>query len=167
MKQRRTDRTLLGISVGGYLLMSVSFLLLPFQVVPGIFFWGGLAVGTVLQILLEVRRRAFFAAYKVNRKKMQKPRVGLLCFGSNRSASIADGVMVVSLVAMTVTLIITKGFGYICNVFIAVTVASFCLHCVLNGRIYFHAKNQLKVRQVLENKKVNSISKGEGKNENK
>ena len=166
MKQRQIDRLLLGISVGSFLLMSISFLLMPIEsinILPGLIFWLGLGLGVALQIVLEIRRRAFFKAYAVKREKMQKPKIGLLSFGSNAAAIIADRSMVISIVAMILAFVFTKGYGFICYVFIATTVFSFCMHCVLNGRIYFHAKNQLKVRQVLEQKKANSTDKGESK----
>lgn len=166
MKQRQIDRLLLGISVGSFLLMSISFLLMPIEsinILPGLLFWLGLGLGIALQIVLEIRRRAFFKAYAVKRGKMQKPKIGLLSFGSNAAAIIADRSMVISIVAMILAFVFTKGYGFICYVFIATTVFSFCMHCVLNGRIYFHAKNQLKVRQVLEQKKANSTDKGESK----
>lgn len=164
MKQRQIDRILLGISVGGFLIMSVSFLVMPIEsitILPGLLFWLGLVLGIGLQIVLEVRRRAFFKSYVVRREKMQKPKNGFLSFGSNAVAIIADRSMIISFVAMILAFVFTKGYGYVCYVFIATTVFSFCMHCVLNGRIYFHAKNQLKVRQVLEQKKANSTDKGE------
>ena len=164
MKQRQIDRILLGISVGGFLIMSVSFLVMPIEsitILPGLLFWLGLVLGIGLQIVLEVRRRAFFKSYAIRREKMQKPKNGLLSFGSNSVAIIADRSMIISFVAMILAFVFTKGYGYVCYVFIATTVFSFCMHCVLNGRIYFHAKNQLKVRQVLEQKKANSTDKGE------
>ena len=166
MKQRQIDRTLLGISISCFLIMSVSFLLMPIEsinILPGLLFWLGLFLGIVLQIVLEIRRRAFFKAYSVKCEKMQKPRNGLLSFGSNTLAIIADRSLAISLVAMILAFVITKGYGYICYVFITTTVFSFCMHCVLNGRIYFHARNQMKVRQVLEQKKANATDKGESK----
>ncbi len=165
MRQRQIDRTLLKISVCCFLFMSVSFLLMPIAsmtIISGLLFWLGLLFGVVLQVVIEVRRRAFFKAYAVKRETMQKPRNGLLSFNSNKMAAIVDKIMIVSFVLMIVVLILTKGYGYICNVLMTITVFSFCLHCVLNGRIYFHANNQLKVRQVLEKKKENSTDKGEG-----
>ncbi len=166
MKQRRIDRILLGISVGCFLIMSVSFLLMPIEsitILPGLLFWLGLALGIALQIVLEARRRKFFKSYSVKREKMQKPKNGFLSFRSNSLAMIADISMAVSFVAVILAFVFTKGYGYACYVFIATTIFSFCMHCVLNGRIYFHAKNQLKVRQALEKKKVNSTDKGESK----
>lgn len=168
MKQRQIDRVLLGLSISGFLLMSISFLLMPIEAInfiPGMLFWVGLILGVVLQIVLELRRRAFFASYKVKREKMQKPRNGLLTFGSNQIAVIVDNLMIISLIATVLAFILTKGYGFACYLFIAITLFSFCLHCIFNGRIYFHAKNQIKVRQVLEQKKANTIDKGEGENE--
>ena len=168
MKQKRTDRVLLSISAGGFLLMSLSFLLMPataLGILPGLLFWLGLITGIALQILLERRRRAFFADYRVRREKMQKPKNGLLTFGSNPEAKIVDHTMGISFMATVLAFILTKGYGYVCYVFIATTLASFCLHCITNGRIYFHVKNKDKVRQVLEQKKANSKDKGEGEND--
>lgn len=170
MKQRQIDRILLGLSVGGFLLMSASFSLMPIEsitIIPGLLFWGGLVIGVALQIVLEIRRRAFFKSYSVNRGKMQKPKNGLLSFGSNTLAIIADRSMIISFIAMILAFIFTKGHGYICYAFIATTIFAFCMHCVFNGRIYFHAKNQIKVRQVLEQKKATTIDKGEGDNDKK
>lgn len=165
MKQKRIDQILLAISISGFLLMSVSFILMPvksLKLTPGILFWSGLVFGSITQVILEVRRRAFFKSFKVKRKNMQKPRNGLLSFCSNREATVADGAMLICILAAVLAFIITKGYGYVCYIFLAAALFSFCMHCVLNGRIYFHANNQLRVQQALEQKKVNSIEKGEG-----
>lgn len=166
MRQMRMDRMLLGISVGGFLLMSISFLLMPVEamgLMPGSLFWIGLIVGGALQVVLEIRRRAFFKAYKVKREKIQKPRNGLLTFHSNQAARIIDGIMIVSFIAMILAFLFTKGYGVVCYFLIATTVFAFCLHCILNGRIYFHVNNQTKIRQVLELKKANPTNEGEEK----
>ncbi len=164
MKSMQKDRIILTISIICFFLMSISFVLMPFEgmrILPGVLFWGDLAVGILLQIVLEVRRRSFFTKFKAKREKMQKPRNGFLTFGSNRLAIIADTAMVISLVATILTFILTKGTGFLCYVFIAATLFAFCLHCILNGRIYFHAKNQAKIRQMLEQRMGNAQNKGE------
>lgn len=168
MKFRLTDRILLYISMGGFLLMSASFLLMPVDTVSilsGLLFWCGLVAGVVLQILLEHRRRVFFACYRVKRETMQKPRCGLLTFGSSREAVIIDYALPISFALMILAFILTKGYGYVCYVFIATTLSAFCLHCITNGRIYFHVKNQDKIRQMLEKKKAKTKNKGEGEDE--
>ena len=166
MKNSNIDRMLLGVSIVGYLAMSASFMLMPVEalgIVPGIVFWAGLLIGTGMQMLLEKRRRAFFAAYGIGREKVQKPRNGLLTFASNKAAMIADGAFVCSMIAAILAFVLTKGAGYICYVCITAAASSFCLHCIFNGRIYFHINNQSKVRQALEQMKA---SKGEGNCEN-
>lgn len=162
MNRKRTDCVLLAISAVGFFLMSVSFILMPLETIgifSGVIFWGGLVLGVTLQIVLEARRRAFFAKYNMKCNKMQKPRNGLLTFGSNQLAKIADIAMIVSIGATILAFICTKGLGFLCYVFIAATVFTFCLHCIFNGRIYFHAKNQMKVQHMLD-QKMSTLSKG-------
>ena len=166
MKQNKSDRIYLGISICGFALMSVSFLLMPIEtmrVLPGLLFWIGLFVGIAFQVVLEARRRSFFARYKVKREKMQKPKNGLLTFASNKIAAIVDNIFVVSIVATILAFIFTRGVGYLCYICISIMLLTFCLHCILNGRNYFHANNQNRVRQVLESKKESTLDKGEGK----
>ena len=157
MKRVQTDRTLLALSIAGFFFMSASFLVMPFSALgflPGILFWGGLLIGGALQIALEVRRRAFFASYHVKCKSMQNPRNGLVSFAANTPAKIADCALLGSLLATAVAFILTGGTGYVCYILIAATVMAFCLHCILNGRIYFHSKNQPVVQRVLEERNL-------------
>lgn len=167
MKQNQADRVFLSLSICGFLLVSVSFLLMPVDAVgflPGLLFWGGLVVGVIFQIVLEARRRAFFAKYNVKREKMQKPRNGLLTFGSNLPARIADYAFLAGLIATVIAFIVTKGTGYVCYIGISIVFLSFCLHCILNGRNFFYVQNQKKIRHALEQMKANSTDKGEGEN---
>ena len=165
MKKNHLSRGLLAASIFGFFLMSLSILLVPFEkwkVLPGLMFWGGMFLGIFAQVTLELRRRAFFSSYGVRREKMQKKRIGLLTFASNPIASVADNAMVASIVATVTVLVLKKGTGYLCYILLAATLFTFCLHCIFNGRIYFHVQNQNKIRQVLEQKKVNLRNKGEG-----
>ena len=168
MKHRSMDRFLLGTSIGGFGLMSGSFLLMPFQAVrniPGLLFWLGLAVGLIFQLLLGARRKAFLREMDNSQEKMKKSRIGILTFGSNREAIIADNAMVISLAATVLAFVLTKGYGAICYVCIAAAAFSFCMHCVLNGRNYFHLRNKIKFRQLSGQKKAKTKNKGEGDNE--
>ena len=167
MKKNKLEKLYLGMSIGGFTLMSVSFLLMPIEgmrILPGLCFWIGLLVGVAFQITLESRRRSFFIRYKVKREKMQTPKCGLLTFASSRGAAIVDNIFVVSIPATILVFIATKGVGYLCYVCISIMLLSFCLHCILNGRNYFHTNNQNRVRQVLELKKATTLNKGEGDN---
>ena len=166
MKKKPTGRPLLVISIFGFFLLSSSFVLMiveGIELLSGICFWAGILVGSVPLMILEGKRRAFFKSYHVKRQKMQKPRNGLLSFGSNPEAKVADMATLIGVAATALALILTKGSGLICYILIAVTTMSFCLHCIFNGRIYFHVNNQKRIRQVLEQKKAKNESKGERK----
>lgn len=168
MKASQADRILLGCAMAGFSVLSLSFWLIPLEalgILPGLLFWIGLAAGAASLIFLEIRRRSFFASYRVNRKKMQKPRCGLLTFGSNPEARVADAAMLISIPATLLVMLITHGIGYGCYLCIAVATLAVSLHSIFNGRIYFHVKNQKKIRHVLEKKKASIMGKGEGKNE--
>ena len=165
MKQDRVGWVLLWLSVLGFGSMSVSFLLMPIEgleLLPGILFWGGMLIGLSFQIALEARRRVFFRRYNTKRERMQKPLNGFLSFAANKAALVADCILAVSIVATILAFLLTKGTGYVCYVCIAVMLMSFCMHCVLNGRNYFHLNNQNRVRQVLETRRESNLEKGEG-----
>lgn len=165
MTRKQKDGMLLKMSLGCFLAMSASFLLMPVEALgraPGILFWIGLITGVTLQIILESRRRAFFAGYRVQLKKFQKRRNGLLSFGCNKAAKVVDVLLPVALIGIPLSFALTNGTGYVCYVSISAALFLLCLHCILNGRIYFHVKNQNKIQQALEQRKVSTHSKGEG-----
>ena len=61
MKEVKTDRVLLGLSIAGFAVLAISFVLMPIEemgVAPGILFWAGLLCGVVLQIVVEMRRQS-------------------------------------------------------------------------------------------------------------
>lgn len=165
MKQNQTDRTLLRISFGAYFVMSASFPLMPVEslkILPGILFWGGLLAGAALQILLASRRKAFFKANKIKRHRIERPRNGLLTFCANREAKIVDILLGVSFLATVLSFILTKGYGYICYPLIGITLFAFCLHCILNGRIYFHINNPINPQKATDGRSGKFKDKGEG-----
>lgn len=162
MSRKQVDTLLLRFSIGAFLAMSVSFLMMPIEAVSilaGGLFWFGLLIGLVLQTILEIRRREFFARYRVRRQKMQRPRTGLLTFCANRNATIADSTLVISVICLTLAFWLTRGTSYLCYILIAIATFSLCMHCVLNGRIYFHVINQTKIQRALEKKKVRTFRK--------
>lgn len=166
MKQNRADCILLCISAGGFAILAISFILMPIAglgIIPGILFWGGLLTGIVLQCVLETRRRKLFAKYNVKRETMQKTRNGLLSFFSNGLAVAVDSCLIAAVLATVLAFVFTKGTGYLCYICLSVLIFSFCMHCIVNGRIYIFVKNRDRVQQVLEQKKANSIEKGERK----
>lgn len=149
----QADKLLLAVSVLCFFLASMSFVLMPIEsleIVPGMLFWGGILGGIALQVVLAMRRKAFYT--RENAKKMPRLPIGLLAFGSNQWAKIADYSMGISFVLMILAFVITKGTGVWCFVLIATTLFAFCLHCILNGRIFFHVVNQKKIRRALDQK---------------
>lgn len=153
MSRKQIDTLLLWASIGAFLTMSVSFLLMPTEAVrifAGALFWFCLFVGILLQAVLERRRRSFFARYHVQPQRMQRPHSGFLTFGANRYAKIADGVLAVSVICLGLSLWLTKGMGYLCYIGIAAATFSLCMHCILNGRIYVYVMNQAKIQRALE-----------------
>lgn len=164
-RKKSGDLILLRLSVISYFLMSASILLMPvdeMKKLAGGLFWGGLLLGSGFQFLLESHRRAFFAGYHLNYRKMQKRRCGFWNFFSNRTALFVDVLLAAGFLSAVTMLILTKGHGYLCFVLVALTVFCICLHCIVNGRNYFHVKNITRVRRALEHKKE---SEGVGKNE--
>lgn len=165
MNRSKADKLLLKLSIGAFFLMSSSFLLMPFdflKIAAGILFWFGLALGALLQFILEARRRSFFAQYRVKRQKIQKPQNGLLSFGANRYAFIVDCMLLICILCLIAAFLLTRGTSIFCYIFISLTAFSFCMHCILNGRIYFYVNNQVKIRHALESKKVRTFRKGAG-----
>lgn len=162
MNRKQKDLSILVASACSFFLMSASFLLMPVEsvsILAGGCFWIALLTGLILQVILETRRRNFFKKYRANWRKMQRPRSGLLTFGANPMAKTADIVLAVSFVALAVSLFLTRGTSYLCYILITVTVFSLCMHCILNGRNYFHVINQDKIRRALEKKKVRTFRK--------
>ena len=166
MDKKQTNQILLGLSLGGFFLLSLSFVLMAVEntgYLPGILFWGGLLTGCGLQIVLAAKRRRFLAKHPAAAEKMNKGRVGLLTFATSRSALVADILLGVGFVATVLAMILTKGTGDICFTLIAITVFAFCLHCILNGKIYRFVMGKLRGKP--EQKRVNSKEKKEGEGE--
>lgn len=149
MKKNRIDRVLLAVSICEFFLMSGSILLMSAQdtkLLPGTLFWGGLLLGAVTQVVLSKRRKAFLAAHPDSVGKRKRARIGLLVFAANIPALIADILMVCGIAATVAVFLITKGYGYICNLCLAVAVFASCMHCILNGKIFAMHRTKRRVR---------------------
>lgn len=150
----RGKKLLLG-SVAGFLVLSASLLLMPLPglgFLPGVLFWAGLLAGIAAQFLLHL---------KLGRdlKKGKPSRCGLLTFGANRLAKLADIGLLVSVLASVVTLNFSPA-AYICYVALAAAVFCFCMHCVFNGRTFGHVMGHDRSRQQPD--RVNKSEKGDG-----
>lgn len=142
---KKREHVLLIISVMSFLLFSISFLLMPIEnsllmIVSGAMFWASLIVGIITQILLSVNIKKW-KQQKRGKLKRHLKRSGLLSFFSNPLAKVFDITMVVGVIGLIISMIATQSSGYICYVFIAITVFSFSSHCIFNGKNYYYIKN--------------------------
>lgn len=150
MNEKKIDLLWLWISIISYLLMSATFLLMPLDnmipalregvltLVVGICFWFFLILGIVSQIILARRRKAWYVGRRLSAKQSAARRIGLIGFGANTVAVFADLAMVLSIGGLFTSVMLTNATGYICYLFLSTLSFSFCMHCILNGRVYYH-----------------------------
>lgn len=154
----KKDFIWLYVSIASFLLLSISFLLMPIDstadhikfisILPGIMFWGFLALGVATQIILTHMRKKWISKNK--RDITQGNRVGIISFMKNIPATIADVAFVLSVVGLVIALIATDSTGYVCYIFMAMSVFSFSMHCIFNGKNYFFIKNKDKICKALQ-----------------
>lgn len=140
MKRKQIGKLLMGISIGGFFVMSASFCLMAvsaLRILPGLLCWGGLLIGGVFQLLTGHWRRQYCRTHPPEERKIQHRRCGLLTFAASLPGKVADFGLLTCLIAGILIFCITGGFGFICNLSMSATVFAFCMHCVLNGRSYF------------------------------
>ena len=140
-------RALLWGYVASSLVLSASFLLMPLDLitssvrrsslVAGILFWVSLAATLITAgWLARIYRR--WRSKLPDAVSSGLPKLpGIIRFFRNPLALAADIVMLISLIGLIASLIATDASGYICYIFIALFVFSFCMHCMLNGKIYY------------------------------
>ncbi len=165
---KKQDVVLLLISIGSFFLMSCSFLLMPidlatkelqeFNLLIGIMFWVFLLLGIITQIMLGHIRKKWFIRNHIRRLQFRK-KVGIISFVQNLPACIADGFFLISLIGLVISVIITNGTGYACYIFMALLVFSFCMHCILNGNIYYFLTNRDVILKTAQSKRLDELEK--------
>lgn len=165
MGYKKKETAYLIASIIGFLLFSVSFLLMPVEtddamqgpnaitIAAGLMFWLGLLVGIITQISLSSRRKKWFAR---NRVRLPLAKLGLISFFKNKIAIAFDALLVLSLIGLIVSVVITKATGYVCYIFIALTSFSFCAHCIFNGKNYYFIENKENIKKTVEKAKTNA-----------
>lgn len=140
MNCKNTLVRLMITSIVSFGIMSISFLLMPIDlmlniinsriinIIIGIVFWLGLLVGAVCQVILSIKMKP------LRKESYNKP--GLLKFFSNRLAVVFDTFLIIGLIGLVVSLIVTNMVGYSCYIFLSLTVLSFVMHCIFNGKNY-------------------------------
>ncbi len=150
MNRKKVDVIWLCISIISYFLMSVMFLLMPLDnmvpslrdskttIVVGIGFWGFMIIGIAAQIILAMRWKAWCRLQRISERRSTARKLGAISFGANVIAVIADIGVIISLCGLIVSVIFTDAAGYMCYVFLAAFSFTFCMHCIFNGKIYYH-----------------------------
>lgn len=166
--EKRKNLILFWISVCCFFLMSGLFLVMPFDfaakqskimdLLIGVTFWVLLLAGIVTQIVLAQIRKKWFIRNRVRRYPFTKT-IGVFSFLKNLPGSIADGVLVVSIIGLIVAVFATDGMGYACYVFMALMVFSFCMHCIFNGNIYYFLTNRDEILKTVKSKRSEDSEK--------
>lgn len=152
--QKIADKLWLYGSYGCFFLMSASFLIMPLDayneniktstlnMVSGLCFWVFLIIGCILQGVLAHYRKKWCSRYRMSKEVEKKSGRGVVSFFKNSSAIVADITFLLGIVCVAIAMVLTESKGYICYVFIAVTVFSFCMHCIFNGKNYYFVTNK-------------------------
>ncbi len=147
-------------SIVGFLILSVSFLLMPvdsndaqgkigvISLLSGIMFYLGLIIGIVMQISASVSCKKVIKKSGIKEKIEGQPKIGLISFFQNKLAKIFDVLKAISLIGLIVVISFITSTGYICYVLIATLVFSFFMHCIFNGKNYFYVSNEEKIKEM-------------------
>jgi len=168
MYTKKNETIYLIVSIIGFLIFSISFLLMPVEttgaeqgpnavtVVAGIMFWIGLLVGVIAQICLSASRKNWFNKNKVRLPLSNQPKLGLITFFRNKTAIGFDVLLIISLVGLIVSIALTNATGYGCYIFLALTTFSFCSHCIFNGKNYYFIENKGSIKKAIEKSKADT-----------
>lgn len=130
------------LSIVFLVVATIAFLCIPIwtastapSYVVAVTFW--------VSLILE---QVFFWLGNASRKKMErkvfrlkrfgKRGPGIICFGSNRIASISDCIMIISLIAVVLEIVFHVEYEWLVMTSLAMLFLSFNLHCILNGTNY-------------------------------
>lgn len=170
MKSKKTDYAWLTASIISFLLLSISFLLMPIEsknasdevsiisILAGALFWISIVCGIATQAVLSHRIKSWLASNRIRSGRLVR-KCGLISFFKNPFAVVADIAMIVGLIGLVITVILTHGIGYVCYVFLALFVFSFTMHCILNGKTFYVIENKGKIEQALQKERANQSEK--------
>ncbi len=172
-KGKRSEYILFAISILLFTGLSASFSLMPidgkeavngisvYTFAAGIMFWSCLVGTAIVQCVLSHKRKAWYAENRIRRSRVKR-RPGIISFFENPGAVCADIAAVLNLAGFVAALILTKGTGYICYILLSLFVLSFCMHCTLNGKIFYYITNKEKIFGEMKKERAKSSeTKGE------
>ena len=167
--RNKKEFIVLYISIACFFLMSLSFLFMPIDTstqnyklvnaLTGIFYWVFLILGCVTQVILSKMRKKWLIENRIKKYELRRQKIGMLSFMKNKYGLVADILLLVSIIGLIVASIVTEGIGYICYIFMATLVFSFCMHCILNGKIYYYLTNREKILKCFQMNNVDNIEK--------
>lgn len=172
MRRRKKDIILLCVSICSFFVMALSILIMPIEtdnieprtlnIIIGSMFWGFLIIGVTIQIILAQRRKSWIRKNHLRRNRsFLNSKVGIISFAQNLFGCIADVTLGLSLIVLIVALVLTNSAGYACYISLSIFVIAFCLHCILNGKIFYYVQNQDKILSKIEREQQIKTRKGE------
>lgn len=141
---RRNRKVLLLISILGFFVSALTVVLLPYtgggsentmsfiDVLVGALFWIGIIVGIVFYTWVWLIVRKDIQFHKV--KLMMKP--AFQNFGSNTEAMITDIIFLVAVAGVIVSIFVPNMPDILILTCLFFMIYNFCMHFVLNGRVY-------------------------------
>lgn len=134
-------------SIASFLIMSGSFLIMPFadfsndktfiSFLPGILFWLFLFLGIAMTILFGNWREKIQKKQGDTEEKV-KYTIGVMSVFKSRTGAVFDILTVFMLLVFIICMLITNASGYICYAAVSLFVFSFCMHCIFNGKNYLY-----------------------------
>lgn len=115
----------------------------------GVIFWISLIGGAISQFALWLSYKRWMRIYRIRRKKRRNP--GIITFFSNKYAKVADISFVI--VAFITILAFTTDYELWCYIMLSLLIFAFSMHCILNGKTYYHVLKQDKILIKLLRKK--------------
>lgn len=115
------------------------------KILSPLLFWGGLIAEQILIWKSNKSRKAIESSQK-GRKMQGLP--GIFSFFKTKAGFAADVIFIFSVLIYLVLAVCNTGVKYAQYIFIFLTVLTFRLHCILNGK-NFRYKNNLVKRKVL------------------
>ncbi len=112
-------------------------------------FWTFMLLGIIIQIILSCFvKRWGKSNERAIKEKNQNLRIGLISFFKNVYGIISDVLFVIALTTLIISYYVSSGFSWVCYISLFLTVFSFCVHCVCNGKNFYYIINQNEIENM-------------------
>lgn len=142
-KNNKTEKYLFYITVFFITVFSISFLFMPIAsdqaqknnkvwlIVTGLLFWINLFGAYGVLIYINRKRKKYYT----QKQEPLSSKPGIISFFSNPIAIASDIVMIIGIIGLICCLLLLRNES-LNTVFLSVSVFSFQMHCLFNGRNY-------------------------------